>query len=241
MSLTQRQKQILLIISKAKAPPSIRAFCEEVGASNPMSVLAVTLLAWTANAAAQNNAPTTVQLPTFSFFTVQTTVSVPDSGGAYLGGVSRGYNSSTSRGLPFWSKTPWFSPLGGSRGIASGASAGGMSVHATIIDHEEISTAVLSEGAARRAPPSEAELKADALSRDTGGGNPPAGSISAIRAAQAAEDRARDEKAAQLLAKAQEMEAANKPGQAKIYYRMASRHASAGLKRQIAERLAALK
>ncbi len=40
MSLTQRQKQILLIISKAKAPPSIRAFCEEVGASNPMSVQA---------------------------------------------------------------------------------------------------------------------------------------------------------------------------------------------------------
>ena len=55
------------------------------------------------------------------------------------------------------------------------------------------------------------------------------------------EDRAREEKATALLAKAQEMEAANKPGQAKIYYRMAARHASAGLKQQIAERMAALK
>ncbi|HUE70567.1 MAG TPA: hypothetical protein VMP01_06725 [Pirellulaceae bacterium] len=38
MSLTQRQKQILLIISKLKQPPSIRTLCEGVGASNPMSI-----------------------------------------------------------------------------------------------------------------------------------------------------------------------------------------------------------
>ncbi len=198
----------------------------------------------TAAAYAQNNAPTTVQLPTFSFFTVQTTVSVPDSGGSYLGGVSRGYNSSTSRGLPFWAKTPWLSPLGGSRGIASGASAGGMSVHATIIDHEELSAAVFSEAAARRVAPSETELKAGELTRSSRGNSAsdasPA-SIAAIRAEQAAEDLAKEEQAAALIAKAREMEAANKPGQAKIYYRMASRHASAQLKQQIAERLAALK
>ncbi len=40
MSLTQRQKQILLIISKAKETPSIRTFCEGIGASNPMSIQA---------------------------------------------------------------------------------------------------------------------------------------------------------------------------------------------------------
>ena len=33
--------------------------------------------------------PTTVQLPTFSMFGVDTTVSVPDSGSTYLGGVDR--------------------------------------------------------------------------------------------------------------------------------------------------------
>jgi SOS-response transcriptional repressor LexA len=40
MTLTQRQKQILQIISQAKQPPSIRTFCDAIGASNPMSVQA---------------------------------------------------------------------------------------------------------------------------------------------------------------------------------------------------------
>ena len=42
---------------------------------------------------------TTVQLPSFSIFSVNTTVSVPDSGGMYLGGVNRARDSSTTRGL----------------------------------------------------------------------------------------------------------------------------------------------
>ena len=197
-----------------------------------------------ATAQAQNNAPTTVQLPTFSFFTVQTAVSVPDSGGAYLGGMSRGYNSSTARGLPFWAKTPWFSPLGTSRGIASGVDAGGVSVHATIIDHEELDKAVLSEAAARRSPPSEADLEAQRLSRHSAGGEDataPVASVAAIRAEQSSETARQAEKAAALLVKAQEMEKANKPGQARIYYRMASRLAGDDLKQQIATRLAELK
>ena len=32
---------------------------------------------------------TTVQLPTYSFFSVGTTVSVPDRGSVYMGGVNR--------------------------------------------------------------------------------------------------------------------------------------------------------
>lgn len=197
-----------------------------------------------ASASGQNNAPTTVQLPTFSFFTVQTAVSVPDSGGAHLGGISRSYQSSSRRGLPFWAKTPWLSPLGGSRGIASGASAGGVSVHATIIDHEELDRAVLAEAAARSRPPSEIDLKAGDLTRNArtrDGVNRTPDSIAAIRAAQAAEDRAQEEQAAALFTKALELEAAHKSGQARIYYRMASRHANEQLRQQIAERLAALK
>ena len=190
---------------------------------------------------AQNNAPTTVQLPTFSFFTVQTTVSVPDSGGAFLGGMSRAYNSSTTRGLPFWAKTPWLSPLGDSRGIASGVAAGGVSVHATIIDREELDKAVLSAAAARHVPPSETDLKAERLTRDTSGDDAGPTSVAAIRAQQNAEATQRAERAAALFAKAQDMEAANKPGQAKIYYRMAARHADADLQQQIAARLSALK
>ncbi len=39
---------------------------------------------------AQNQVPSVVQLPTFSFFTFSGTVVVPDSGAAYLGGNRRG-------------------------------------------------------------------------------------------------------------------------------------------------------
>src|SRR3954451_10129685 len=74
----------------------------------------------------QPQVPTTVQLPTFSVFTVQTTVSVPDSGGAYLGGSGRGADSSVSR-----------SPLR-NRALGSSRVASGVSVGATIIDHDEI-------------------------------------------------------------------------------------------------------
>jgi hypothetical protein len=47
----------------------------------------------------QGQAPTTVQLPTFRFFTVQTSVSVPDGGGAYLGGMKTARDSSLTRGF----------------------------------------------------------------------------------------------------------------------------------------------
>lgn len=208
------------------------------------TAMACMALLGAAGVATAQNAPTTVQLPTFSFFTVRTSVLVPDSGGSYLGGMSSGSYSSTSRGQPFWSKSPWFSPLGASRGISSGVDAGGVSVHATIIDREELEKAVLSEPAARTAPPSETELEAARLSLHTesdqheeAAGN----SVAVIRRQQAAEDARKAQQAASLLAKAKELEAANKPGQARIYYRMASRHASDELKREIAERMAALK
>jgi hypothetical protein len=106
-------------------------------------------------------APTTVQLPTFRFFTVQTTVSVPDRGSASLGGISRASSLSTWRGAP---------GLPASRGMAIGRDAGGVSVHATIIDHAAIDRAVLTEAARRRtaSAKSAASVKADFISRNIG-------------------------------------------------------------------------
>src|SRR5262245_28550000 len=86
-----------------------------------------------AQVVAQPQAPTTVQLPTFSVFTVQTTVSVPDSGGALLGGINRGASGSASRG---------FGPLR-NRALGSSRVASGVSVSATILDQDEIDRAVL--------------------------------------------------------------------------------------------------
>src|SRR6266550_789068 len=92
---------------------------------------------------------TTVQLPTFSFFTVQTTVSVPDGGGMSLGGINRAADGTVTRGM---------APL--NRGIGSTRGASGVSVHATIIDRDEMDKAVLAEAAAKRG-----EIIASSLAR----------------------------------------------------------------------------
>lgn len=192
----------------------------------------------------QAGGATTVQLPTFRFFTVQTAVSVPDSGGAYLGGLSSGASSSSRRGIPLMIKDPWIAPLMGSRGMSHSTATSGASVHATIIDHEELDRAVLADAASRSSPPSETDAKAGELSRQTGPGHgdaAPLESVAEIRRQQAAQEQAQADKASELYAKAQALERDGQTGQAKIFYRQAARHASAEMKQQIAARLAALK
>lgn len=177
---------------------------------------------------------TTVQLPTFSVFTVQTTVSVPDGGGSYLGGLSQGASGSNSRG---------FGPL---RNRASGSSraASGVSVSATIIDHEEIDRAILAAAAARRGEAVDTSVsKASDLSKsiarsDSGSALPD--SLAAIRERNKA---AADEKAKELadqFAKARQAEADGKTAVAKVYYQMVARKGAGQLKQQAEERLAAL-
>lgn len=79
-----------------------------------------------------------VQQPIFNRFSVGTTVSVPDRGGAYLGSVSRAGNERKNFGI-----------------FRSGTSTGsfrdhsGMSVHATIHDFEAMDRYLLSGGGRR--------------------------------------------------------------------------------------------
>ena len=84
----------------------------------------------------------TVQLPTFHVTGVSTTVIVPDRGSVYLGGVHRSSIGSRQFGTP----------LSGfrNRAIGRASAAGSMSIHATIIDHDEIDRALLAEAARRR-------------------------------------------------------------------------------------------
>src|SRR5205809_649491 len=70
----------------------------------------------------------TLQLPNFSFSTVNTTVSVPDGGTALLGGVSRAATGQTSRGVPIAGKIPGVGRLFENRGIGQTRSVGQMSV-----------------------------------------------------------------------------------------------------------------
>jgi hypothetical protein len=187
---------------------------------------------WINTALAQNpaQAPTTVQLPTFSFFTVQTAVSVPDRGGTFLGGINTARDGSTSRG---------FGPLR-NRGSGSERGASLVSVHATIIDLRAIDEAILAEAAAMRDEKPgarETDIKAELLRRHVGKSSeaadtstaaappasaiePLAGSVAAIRAQNAAAREERAREAADLFARGQKAEGEGKPGVAKVYYKM---------------------
>lgn len=102
--------------------------------------LAILALCWSVagrGLAQSAGQPVRVQLPTWHVFGVSTSVLVPDQGTLVLGGVNRG-----SRG------TQSFGP--GSRGSGRSASAGAVSVSATIIDHGEIDRALLAKAARRR-------------------------------------------------------------------------------------------
>ena len=195
-----------------------------------------------ANLASAQQPATTVQLPTFSQFTVRTTVSVPDGGTAYLGGIDRGFDSSVTRGL---------GPLR-NRGSSSGRAASGISVSATITEHGEMDRAILAAAAAGRGAAAPADAKAREITaalaesrvsirRDAPpiAGAPLPGSVAAIRAANAAQDQQRADEIAGYLAKAEQAEADGKTSVAKVYYQMVAR--SSGPHRQhAAARLAAL-
>ena len=80
---------------------------------------------------------TTVQLPTFAFTSVTTTVSVPDGGTVLLGGVKRLREGRTERGVPLLSKVPYVSRLFKNVGIGRDAQSLMMMVTPRIIIQEE--------------------------------------------------------------------------------------------------------
>jgi len=192
---------------------------------------------------------TTVQLPTFSVFTVQTTISVPDGGGAYLGGLKSGASNSSRLGVgPFQHRA-----MSGTR------AASGVSVSATVIDHDEIDRALLAEAATKRGPADSANAKAASLSktvsrtdarvadaRVAGGGSADhgsfalPGSVAAIREQNAAAADLQTAELAGYLAKARQAEADNKPGVAKVFYQMVARRDNGTMKKEATERLAYL-
>ena len=185
---------------------------------------------------------TTVQLPSFSFFTVNTTVSVPDRGGMYMGGVNRARDGRIERG---------FGPLA-NRAIGSDRGASGIAVHATIIDRDELDAAVLAAAAKKHAAGGPDELKAAALTRAIGRADEPAvaaalpaggalpDSVAGIRAQRAAAAAALNSEAAGYLAQAQAAEAEGKLAIAKIYYKMVVRRDTGALQQQAALRLTEL-
>jgi general secretion pathway protein D len=80
---------------------------------------------------------TTVQLPTFEFVTVSTTVSVPDGGTVLLGGVKRLTEERREQGVPMLSKLPYISRLFKNVGIGRTTQSLMMMVTPRIIIQEE--------------------------------------------------------------------------------------------------------
>jgi len=79
----------------------------------------------------------TVQLPTFSFVTVTTTVSVPDGGTVLLGGIKRLSEGRSEFGVPILDKVPYLNRLFKNVGIGRDTSSLMMMVTPRIIIQEE--------------------------------------------------------------------------------------------------------
>lgn len=194
-----------------------------------------------------------VQLPTFHSFSVGTTVSVPDRGGAYLGGVRRAASGRTSHGAPLVGKTPGLGRLGRNEAIGSTVGAAGVGVTATIIDQRALDAAVLAEArAGRAADDSRAAAALGAMSPPVVASpatrrfhapaeSPPLMSVAELRRQHEAQDQTLHQEALALMEKGRQAEAARKFGSARIYYQMAARRGDDALRRQIEARLAAVR
>jgi len=210
--------------------------------------LIVTLLV----AATARGQGTTIQLPTFRYTTVTTTVSVPDQGSAYLGGIKRASESSVSRGVPILGKMPFANRLFTNRGIGREVGASHMHVTATIIDHNEMDEMILGRAAAMRpgvAAVSETDRRAAYLSRNVARNRLEAAeeavarrapSVEEIRQRNEAAQQERDSEAQFFYAKGRKAQAAGKNTLAKTYYQMAARRATGPFKTVVLARLDAV-
>ncbi len=189
-------------------------------------------------------APSVVQLPSFSFYTVDTTVSVPDRGTASLGGVGRSSTGSTAFG-------PGLGPP--NRAFGRSLSSSSVSVRASIHDFEALDRATLDRAGSRDPHPRSSRPGSSSVRRPGAGPRTfaerqatlradrvPLRSVAEARRLHAASAAADESEVLADLEHARHAVAQGKPGVAKIYYKMALRQASSKLKPQINRELAAL-
>jgi hypothetical protein len=213
----------------------------------PTRILIGVAMALLAAAAARAQAPaTSVQLPTFSMFSVGTTVSVPDRGGAVLGGVNRASSERREFGMPFGKGLPFKN-----QSIGSNRSAANISVSAYIHDFEAMEEALLGQtGPARPAGPADAALagkmllprggeagRSWQLALPASAAAQPAPSLADAQSQRAAAQLSKTDEAADFFARAEQAAADGKTSVAKIYYQMAVRRASGELKDRALARL----
>jgi len=193
-----------------------------------------------------------VQLPTFEFFTVNTTVSVPDGGTALLGGVNSYAAGRDSAGVPMLGKVPFAGRPFGSRSIGGSTTASNVTATARIIilEEEEAKLGLTGSPSLPSEELSAVERRADFLTRNVARTSPPVVGNPVRRPAQpsteeiqrrnAVASRQRAQEANYFFNKGEHASAAGKSNVAKIYYRMAATRADGELKTQALARVAAL-
>ncbi|HEY2882505.1 MAG TPA: hypothetical protein VGJ15_08730 [Pirellulales bacterium] len=176
---------------------------------------------------ASTAAAQTVQLPTFHYFTTNTTVEVPDGGDVLLGGVGSASSGRVERGVPGLAGRPFTNS-------ATGRSTGNSSawVHAEIHDFEAMDRALLGDDAdalaagksARSLTPAQ-QLATKVAPRDAAG-------LAAVKSAAADKLATAQQEAASDLEQGRQQLKQGKVGVAKIYFQNVARHATGDLRTQ---------
>ncbi|MEQ8791207.1 MAG: hypothetical protein RIC55_33400 [Pirellulaceae bacterium] len=225
-------------------------------------VFTTTVGVWCSLACAQS----AIQLPTFSFTTVNTTVTAPDGGTVLLGGIKRASEGSTTRGVPLLGKVPGLNRLFNNRGIGRSMQASNMSVVPRIIILEEEEERQVGRVLAARRAGAEAPMpplhavndlyrrRAEHLAKvaaqqslpDYRREEPlaqadPFAEVEAVRRENALAAEVRGREAVMYFEKAQAAEEEGKEGAARVYYGMAAKRAKGQFKDEIQARLEALK
>ncbi len=182
-------------------------------------------------AAAQQFAPTTVQLPTFSTFTVGTVVSVPDSGWGFAHRPCQVSHGWTAFG-PAWgaSTTHW----------ETFDQVSMWSMGAQVIDVGAFDAQLLASAVAQPVVASDPFARQIVASRESTAAFVP-GSVADARRARAAELEEKVRAVDELVAKADELLSEGKANAARVYLQMAAGKATGERKAALEQRAAALK
>jgi hypothetical protein len=195
---------------------------------------AIWLLSAPAAVSQQQRPASAVQLPSFSFFTVRTTVSAPDSargyGRVYAGGVNYAADGSSEFGPPL---APG-NRAGGSRRAAHGvfvsAQIHDLSDPDSVLLSPEAREARLQRRAAAAAAPAvaaaggkRASAAERALREQAESPGEPIRSVAAIRQQHENATEAKQQEVLALVQQGEKAQAEGKPGVARVYYQMAAR------------------
>ncbi len=108
---------------------------------------------------AQQQPRQSLQLPSFSFFRLNSTLNVPDHGQAMLGSVKQSAWGSVSRGVPLLNNLPYAGRLFGNRSSGYSQSASTAAARVQIYNMKELDQALLRSARQSRATNSAKELE----------------------------------------------------------------------------------